>query len=225
MMRLEDLLRDYARQTGAKYVPGFVAEGFSFVALDEASERLAGVIQAQGVLPGERVAILMDNGTAALVAIFAALKAGAACCPVDVEADSEDLSFVLNDCPVACLIVDARFAPVAAAAMAEAPLLRLVVIAGAEGAPAVDGLLRYEDAILAEPRALLAVGTALASALHLYPKSAAAGSPCRSIAHAEIVVATQAPADAPPGPCLDSMLLAIVAAMRADTGSVSGVAA
>ncbi len=204
------------------YLPVTAGDSMSFADLDEASERLACVLQKQGVSPGERVALLMMNRPAGLVALFAGLKAGAGVCLVHLDADSEDLAFVLNDCPVACLVVDACFAPIAAAAMAEAPMLRLVVIAGAEGAPAVDGLIRYEDAVLAEKFSLPAAGTALDSALHLYPKHAAAGEPCRSMSHAELVAGM---ADTVPGPCLDSVLLALLASMRAAPGNYSGVAA
>jgi acyl-CoA synthetase (AMP-forming)/AMP-acid ligase II len=220
MKRVEDLLREHSRRTGAQLVPGFEADGVSYADLDGMSERLAGALISQGVVAGERIAALMDNSSAALACAFAALKAGAVFCPVGPDASADELAFVLNDCPAACLFVDARFAPVAAAAMAEAPLLRLVVVAGASGAPAIDGLLRFEDAVAAPHGAAAPCGPLPEVAVQLYVRRADGIAPGQTYSHGELLAAARGGLGREAGELAG--VLSAVAGLQAD---VAGVAA
>lgn len=69
----------------------------TFAEADELSSRLANVIVAHGVQPGQRVAIMMDNSTEWPVSWFAILKAGAITVPVNPRYGTCDLAFVLAD--------------------------------------------------------------------------------------------------------------------------------
>jgi long-chain acyl-CoA synthetase len=218
-------LREYASRAGAGSLPG-PAAGLTFADADALSDRLAGVLQAQGILPHDRVAVFMDSSPQALVAIFATLKIGALFCPVDAGANSEGLAFILNDSPAACLFVDARFAPVAAAAMAEAPLLRLVVVAGAEGAPAIDGLIRFEDAVVADARPLSpSGGSGLDPAMLFYPRQGHDFTPSAVVTHAEVLEVAYRCFGRPVGDGLFPPFLAFIAGMRAERDALPGVAA
>jgi len=72
--------------------------------LDAASDRLAQVLVARGVGPGQCVALLFDRSVEAVTAILAVLKAGAAYLPIDPGHPDARVGFVLADAaPVAAL--------------------------------------------------------------------------------------------------------------------------
>jgi acyl-CoA synthetase (AMP-forming)/AMP-acid ligase II len=224
MYRIEEILRDYARRSGAKCVPGFAGVGFSFGELDDRSERLAGVLQANEIGREDRVAIFMDNSPQAIVAIMAALKAGATFCLIEPPTSAERLAFVINDCAAACLFIDAGMATVTAEAMPETPFLRLVVVAGAEGSPAIDGLLRFEDAVATERQPLVDHSTYLDEAMVFYPPQTGGRVSSRAVTHVEIIDAA-CPGARPIAGGLFPVLLAAVTAMRSGQRKPPGVAA
>ncbi len=93
--------------------PGAVALSFegssmSYRELDEASNRLAYVLAARGVGPGERVALLLSRSAEAIVAILAVLKTGAAYVPIDPVVPAARVEFLLGDAaPVAVVTTGA----------------------------------------------------------------------------------------------------------------------
>ncbi|MFC4950498.1 non-ribosomal peptide synthase/polyketide synthase [Pseudonocardia sp. GCM10023141] len=72
------------------------------------SERLARLLVARGVVPGDRVALLLPRGTDLVVAILAVVTAGAAYVPIDPDYPAERIAFTLADAtPVAVLVTEA----------------------------------------------------------------------------------------------------------------------
>ena len=81
-------------------------EGVSMTygALDEASNRLAHLLAARGVGPGQRVALVLSRSAEAIAAILAVLKTGAAYLPIDPVVPAARSEFVLGDAaPVAAV--------------------------------------------------------------------------------------------------------------------------
>lgn len=146
-MRIEHFLGGRADAPGSKVALVSGATRLGFADLHGLSDRLAGALVAEGIGRGDRIALLMNNSWEAVVTIFAAFKAGAAVVPVHPSTKSAKVAAILNHCGAAGLVTGAEFAAVAARAMAAAPALRLTVVAGAQGQPAVGGLLRFEDTL------------------------------------------------------------------------------
>src|ERR1700736_3674247 len=69
----------------------------TFAELDEAANRLATVLVAEGITPGDRVAIYLDNSIEAVIAIFGVLKAGAAFTAVNPSPKPDKLESALAD--------------------------------------------------------------------------------------------------------------------------------
>jgi hypothetical protein len=115
--------------------------------LDLMSSRLAAALAANGIRPGDRVPVFMDNRWEAIVAILAIIRAGADFTPVAPAVTGEALAAILNQSRATCLVTEARLVRATATAMAAAPGLRFIVIAGCEGSPGIDGILRFEDAV------------------------------------------------------------------------------
>ncbi|MGO4443554.1 amino acid adenylation domain-containing protein [Mycobacterium sp. 2YAF39] len=75
--------------------------------LNEAANRLAHLLAAQGVGPGECVALMSERTAAAVIAILAVLKAGAAYLPIDSAVPAARLEFILADAAPAAVITTA----------------------------------------------------------------------------------------------------------------------
>jgi amino acid adenylation domain-containing protein len=82
----------------------------TYATLDDLSNRLAAGLRADGVRPGDRVGLCLPKTIDALIAIFGALKAGAAYVPVDPYAPASRCAYILNDCSVRVIVVDDRLA-------------------------------------------------------------------------------------------------------------------
>jgi long-chain acyl-CoA synthetase len=146
-MRVEDLLRDCASLLDGR--PALVAgdRELTAPALDLMSSRMAAALAANGVGRGSIVPVLMDNGWEAIVSILAILRTGAAFAPVDTSVAGDALAALLNESRATSLVTEARFVRATATAMSAAPGLRFIIIAGCEGSPGIDGIMRFEDAV------------------------------------------------------------------------------
>lgn len=68
--------------------------------------RLAGLIVAQGVKPGDRVAAQVEKSPAALALYAACVRVGAVYLPLNTAYTHEELGFFLSDCAVSLLFCD-----------------------------------------------------------------------------------------------------------------------
>ena len=108
---------------------------------------MAATLAAHGVARGDRVVVFMDNCAEAVVAIFAALKAGAIFSPVNASTKADKLAYILNNSEAAALVTQHRLLGVAADALADAPSVRLTIVAGGQEAPAFPGAMHWRDAL------------------------------------------------------------------------------
>ena len=76
--------------------------------LCERAEGLAGGLAAQGVQPGDPVAIMLPNGLAAAVAILGVSRLGAVAVPLSPHSKPAELTFVFRDAGVTAILTDDR---------------------------------------------------------------------------------------------------------------------
>jgi long-chain acyl-CoA synthetase len=108
------LVQDFLERS-AERLPDKIAlvcgdERLTYAQVDRMADRLANVLIGCGVVRGDRVGLYLPNSVDAVVAIFAVLKAGAAFVPVNRTTKPEKLTYVLNNCGAAGLVVDDRAA-------------------------------------------------------------------------------------------------------------------
>ncbi|WP_396915654.1 amino acid adenylation domain-containing protein [Mycolicibacterium sp.] len=89
--------------------PALTCDGhtLTYRELDEASNRMAHLLAAQGAGPGERVALLSERSAQAVVAILAVLKTGAAYVPIDPVVPPARIDFILSDAAPIAVIASA----------------------------------------------------------------------------------------------------------------------
>ncbi len=80
------------------------ATELSYAQLDDAAARVAGLLQAKGVRPGDRVGIMLPNVPAFPMCYFGALRAGAVLVPLHVLLKEREVAFHLGDCGARVLL-------------------------------------------------------------------------------------------------------------------------
>lgn len=88
---------DQAHKTPLQVAVKHGAQSLTYGELNKQSSQLAGWLIDNGVKPGDRVAVCLDRGTEFIVAIWAAMKAGATYLPMDSNYPAERLSFIVED--------------------------------------------------------------------------------------------------------------------------------
>ncbi|MBF9030985.1 amino acid adenylation domain-containing protein [Rhodobacterales bacterium HKCCE3408] len=78
----------------------------TFAALADRAGRLAGWLQSQGVVRGDRVAIQMRRSIEMAVAVYGVMRAGAAYVPIDPMAPPERIAGILNDSGAEVMITE-----------------------------------------------------------------------------------------------------------------------
>ena len=100
----------FAAQAAAQPDAAAVVSGdevLSYRGLNEASNRLARLLVAQGAGPESVVAVALDRSEALLIALLAVLKAGAAYLPVDPSYPAQRIGFMLADAHPAVIMTTA----------------------------------------------------------------------------------------------------------------------
>ena len=115
--------------------------------LDEAAARFAGDLLADGLEPGEKVAILVPNVPAFTIAYFGVLRAGGVVIPLNTLLVANEIAFQLEDGESRALVVHRQCAAVAKEAVRQAPGCRRIytVDMQQEVWPGA-GTKRFEDA-------------------------------------------------------------------------------
>ena len=82
---------------------------FTYKALNERCNRIAKVLLAQGVKPGDRGAFLLMNGGEYIEAYYAIAKVGAVMVPLNWRLVPDELAFILKDSGSTVMIYDNEF--------------------------------------------------------------------------------------------------------------------
>ncbi|QDH70016.1 class I adenylate-forming enzyme family protein [Marilutibacter alkalisoli] len=117
-----------------------------FATLSAHSRRLAARLREAGVAPGQRVALYLDNGVEMVTALWALLRLGAVCMPVNPQTRADKLGFVLARTGAAMLLTQASLSAAWRPAC-EASGVRHVWVHGDRGYPGPVGEHAVEHAV------------------------------------------------------------------------------
>jgi carnitine-CoA ligase len=132
---------------------GLVVIGDDVVTLreiDTATSRLGAALHDAGVKPGDRIGVMLPNGTAFLNVYFAAGKLGAVAVTINPSYQGYLLEYVLRDTDCALLFAGPDQLPAVDAALAATGATPTIVVVGAVPRP---GALDYAEMLEAAPRA------------------------------------------------------------------------
>src|SRR3954447_25648928 len=131
----------------AAYVMAGTGAVVTFAELDAAANRLAHLLRAAGVQPGDHVAFCMENHLRYLEVAWGCHYAGAVYTACSSRLTSGELAYILNDCAATVFITSKYKADQATEVLADTPgvALRLML----DGT--VDGYESYEVAVGGQP--------------------------------------------------------------------------
>jgi acetyl-CoA synthetase len=107
--------------------PGQVPVNYSYAELQEAANRLSNALQTLGVLPGDKVAIVLPQRFETAVAYMAVLQMGAVAMPLSQLFGPDALEYRLQDSAAVAAIVDTATAQGLASVAPHCPSLRQVL--------------------------------------------------------------------------------------------------
>src|SRR5262245_34541445 len=97
MPNLADLLTGSAAAHPGRVAVQLDDIRLTYADLDAASARVAGLLRAKGVQPGDRVAVMLPNTPHFPVCYYGALRAGAVIVPMNVLLKEREVAFYLRD--------------------------------------------------------------------------------------------------------------------------------
>ena len=101
---LQQLLSESAARAPERTALLFEGAALGYGELEARSNQLARRLQAQGVRPGERVALYANKSFASVIGIHGILKSGAAYVPLDPNSPAQRLAWILGNCGVRHLV-------------------------------------------------------------------------------------------------------------------------
>lgn len=138
----------------------FDGQGVSYAQIFKRACQLANGLADHGIVPGDTVATMLDNGEPSVVVWFAANLIGAIHVPINTSYKAEFLRHQIDDCAARLVVVDSHY------------LERFFDIA--DSIPHVQTLATVGDDVLGQPAALARQGKALISLAALVHKDATA---------------------------------------------------
>ncbi|HEY8554785.1 MAG TPA: AMP-binding protein [Burkholderiales bacterium] len=120
------------------------ARRYRFLDIKRASNRLANVLKAHGMAPGDRCGVLLPQAAETAIAHIALYKSGLIAVPLFVLFGEDALEFRLQNSGARALITDRVNLPKVNAIRDRLPDLQLVLVVDGRGA---DGTLDYEQAL------------------------------------------------------------------------------
>ena len=113
MPNLADLLTVTASLSPDKVAIKRDEREITYAALEAVTARVAGLLRAKGVRPGDRVGIMLPNVEYFPIAYFGALRAGAAVVPMNVLLKEREVAYYLGDSGAKVLVAWHAFAAAA----------------------------------------------------------------------------------------------------------------
>jgi amino acid adenylation domain-containing protein len=138
------LVQDFL-EINATRLPGKVAlicdgQQLTYAEIDAMANRLAIAMIEYGVKRGDRVALYLPNSVAAVVGIFAILKAGGVFVIINPTTKRDKLAYILENCSAVALLTDGRKAALVNSLLPDLPSLKICVLTGSQTSKAFSDL-------------------------------------------------------------------------------------
>ena len=148
---LSELFERVADAIGDRDAIVLLNERLTYAALEARANRAAHYLSRCGIGPGDRVGLMLRNGTEYLEVMLGCFKLRAIPVNINYRYVERELAHLFEDADLVALVYHRGFSPAVAAVLdPETPLRTLVVVDDDWGAEPVDGSVPYRDALAAE---------------------------------------------------------------------------
>jgi len=144
-------VRQYPDKTAIFDLHGGVERPITYAQLDERADRVAALLAARGVEPGERVGMIVGNRSEFLEIFFGAMRMGAIPVPINTRLARDTLKFILEDAECRAVFVEPAVHAAAVEVAGAAGIATCVALDGAPGpgwldyAAAREAAERFDD--------------------------------------------------------------------------------
>ena len=114
MINLSSFIAFHAKRTPDRCALKYRGEDISYASFDLRIRQVGGWLAAQGIRPGDIVAVLMKNSAAFLELVFAASHIGAVFLPINYRLSADEVGYIVGNSGARLLIADEEFAAIAA---------------------------------------------------------------------------------------------------------------
>ncbi|MFE3189422.1 class I adenylate-forming enzyme family protein [Nocardia sp. NPDC059240] len=137
MATIGETLRSTAKRVPDREALVFGGSRRTYAQLDAEVDRVAGVLAAQGISKGDRLALMATNSDRFVIVFYAAHRLGAIFVPVNPGSAPPELDYLMRDSGAAALVFDPAVAPVVRVAVDNGlpETLRTFAISETEGFP------------------------------------------------------------------------------------------
>jgi acyl-CoA ligase (AMP-forming) (exosortase A-associated) len=125
---LDELILDAAARSAASVALRYKGQSLEYGRLAADVERFAAGLLASGLERGDRVAVLLPKRFETVIALFGTARAAGVFVPVNTLLKAEQVAYILRDCNVRTLVTSGDRHSELAAALAQCPDLREVVL-------------------------------------------------------------------------------------------------
>ncbi len=122
-------------------------EVVTFRELDEESNRLARLLRAAGLRPGDHLAFMLENHRSFLAVAWAAQRSGLYYTAISSRLGADELAYIVGNCGARVFVSSARLRDVAAAVAGRTPGVELRLMLDG----VAPGFASYEESIAAHP--------------------------------------------------------------------------
>ena len=129
-MLLHDAFLSSAQRLPDKVAIVSGAQRWSYRQLLNSALSLAHMLRSDGVMPGDRVVLLLENRIEFVVALHGVLLAGAVCVPISTFTKSDKLAFILGDTGATALLTHIQLKAAWAPAIESSPAVVSCRVAG-----------------------------------------------------------------------------------------------
>jgi len=116
MINLSTFIAFHARRTPNRCALKYRGEEITYAAFDVRIGKVAAWLAAQGISPGDVVAVLMKNSAAFLELVFATSHIGAVFLPINYRLSADEVDYIISNSTARLLIADDELVAIAAGA-------------------------------------------------------------------------------------------------------------
>src|SRR5262245_38050851 len=126
---------------------GASGQTLTYRELEDSSNRVAQLLRARGLRPGDRIAVLLVNSPAWYEVVWGALRAGLYVTPVNFHLTAAEAGYIVADCGARALVADAGLAGTVAGMGADLAGVGTRLAVGGD----LPGFEPYAEAVAAMP--------------------------------------------------------------------------